>query len=66
VGHEGLLRVKDHDIRVIYSVFDKFKYIFIVAVRKRNEATYKNLPTRALDSAITQVIATLETDPPDT
>jgi hypothetical protein len=58
--------VKDHDIRVIYSVFDKLKYIFIVAVRKRNEATYKNLPTRALDSAITQVIATLETDPPDT
>lgn len=65
VGYKGLLRVKCGDIRVIYAVFDKIKYVFILEVRKRNEATYKNLPIQALTSAITQTIARLKVSPPE-
>lgn len=65
MGHKNILRVKQQDIRVIYGVADEIKHVFVVDVRKRNEATYKNIPTQALNLAITQAIATLKSQPRD-
>jgi mRNA-degrading endonuclease RelE of RelBE toxin-antitoxin system len=65
MGHNNIFRVKKQNILVIYGIFDEIKYVFVVAVRKRNEATYKNVPTEALNLALTHAIASLKTKPTD-
>jgi mRNA interferase RelE/StbE len=64
-GHKNILRVKRQHVRVIYAVADEIEHVFIIDVRKRNEATYKNISTRALTVAITEAIATLKPRPTD-
>jgi mRNA-degrading endonuclease RelE of RelBE toxin-antitoxin system len=65
MGHNNTFRVKKQNVRVIYGIFDEIKHVFIVAVRKRNEATYKNIPTEALNLALSQAIASLKAKPID-
>ena len=65
MGHKHILRVKQQDIRVIYGVSDALNRVFIIDIRKRNEATYKNIPIETLNLAITQATAILKARPPD-
>ncbi|AFM22767.1 cytotoxic translational repressor of toxin-antitoxin stability system [Desulfomonile tiedjei DSM 6799] len=60
MGHKNILRVKHQDIRVIYGVADDIRHVFIIDVRRRNEATYKNIPIQTLDLAISEAISTLK------
>ncbi len=59
------MRVKQQDVRVIYGILDAAGMVFVIAVRRRNEATYKIIPIKALNSAITEAIAMLKTKPKD-
>ena len=63
MGLSRVLRVKKQHIRVIYGIYEDTKSVFIVDVRRRNEATYKNIPTEALSAAVTEAIATLKAKP---
>ena len=40
---ENLYRIKQGHYRVIYSVFEKFVTVVIVALKRRGEGTYKEL-----------------------
>lgn len=65
MGHSGIFRVKCQDIRVIYGISESIRHVFIIDVRKRNEATYKNIPTQALNRAVTEAITILKNQQSD-
>jgi len=56
-GHKDLRRVysADGSHRIIYSVHDDLREVFIVTVRRRNEGTYKKIPFRSLSAKIKEL-----------
>jgi mRNA-degrading endonuclease RelE of RelBE toxin-antitoxin system len=65
-GNTDLYRVYSEDgkYRILYGVEDDLRAVIIVAVRRRREGTYKNIPIKSLSAKLSEIALELETRAP--
>lgn len=53
-GYQDVFRVysEDRNYRIIYSIQEQLQTVIVLSVRRRGEATYKNLPIKSLRGMI--------------
>jgi mRNA-degrading endonuclease RelE of RelBE toxin-antitoxin system len=61
-GNIGLYRVysEDRKYRIIYAIEDDLRAVIIVAVRRRNESTYKDTPVKSISAKIGEIAQELK------